>query len=418
MRFRYIRIYMSAVILAAWSSQAASSLSLAEAQRLAASDAPLVDAQAAVVRAAQQTTVSAGQLPDPKLIVGIDNLPVDTADRFSLTRDFMTMRKIGIMQDFTRAEKLKLRSDRAADEVRKEQALLSLAQVNLRRDVALAWIDRYFAERQIELLKDLSREGELQMAAADAALAGGKGQAADPFAARLTAAQFTDRIIDATRILARAQANLARWIGPAAQQPLDPAPAFDQLVHRHQELVGNLDQHPHLAMYAPIQAIAENDLRQAEAAKRPDWSVEVVYAQRGPAFSNMLSFGVRVDLPILQSRRQEPAIASKLALVAQVRAQSEDARRAHVAEIEVMVADWEAAKTRVQRYAMDLLPLAHQRVEVTLAGYRGGRGDLSPVLDARKGEIEIRMKHVEAQSEIARAWANLNFLLLDNKEQP
>ena len=418
MRFRYIRIYMSAVILAAWSSQAASTLSLAEAQRLAASDAPLVDAQAAVVRAAQQTTVSAGQLPDPKLIVGIDNLPVDTADRFSLTRDFMTMRKIGIMQDFTRAEKLKLRSDRAADEVRKEQALLSLAQVNLRRDVALAWIDRYFAERQIELLKDLSREGELQMAAADAALAGGKGQAADPFAARLTAAQFADRIIDATRILARAQANLARWIGPAAQQPLDPAPAFDQLVHRHQELVGNLDQHPHLAMYAPIQAIAENDLRQAEAAKRPDWSVEVVYAQRGPAFSNMLSFGVRVDLPILQSRRQEPAIASKLALVAQVRAQSEDARRAHVAEIEVMVADWEAAKTRVQRYAMDLLPLAHQRVEVTLAGYRGGRGDLSPVLDARKGEIEIRMKHVEAQSEMARAWANLNFLLLDNKEQP
>lgn len=418
MRFRYIRIYMSAVILAAWSSQAASALSLAEAQRLAASDAPLVDAQAAVVRAAQQTTVSAGQLPDPKLIVGIDNLPVDTADRFSLTRDFMTMRKIGIMQDFTRAEKLKLRSDRAADEVRKEQALLSLAQVNLRRDVALAWIDRYFAERQIELLKDLSREGELQMAAADAALAGGKGQAADPFAARLTAAQFADRIIDATRILARAQANLARWIGPAAQQPLDPAPAFDQLVHRHQELVGNLDQHPHLAMYAPIQAIAENDLRQAEAAKRPDWSVEVVYAQRGPAFSNMLSFGVRVDLPILQSRRQEPAIGSKLALVAQVRAQSEDARRAHVAEIEVMVADWEAAKTRVQRYATDLLPLAHQRVEVTLAGYRGGRGDLSPVLDARKGEIEIRMKHVEAQSEMARAWANLNFLLLDNKEQP
>ncbi len=418
MRFRYIRIYMSAVILAAWSSQAASALSLAEAQRLAASDAPLVDAQAAVVRAAQQTTVSAGQLPDPKLIVGIDNLPVDTADRFSLTRDFMTMRKIGIMQDFTRAEKLKLRSDRAADEVRKEQALLSLAQVNLRRDVALAWIDRYFAERQIELLKDLSREGELQMAAADAALAGGKGQAADPFAARLTAAQFADRIIDATRILARAQANLARWIGPAAQQLLDPAPAFDQLVHRHQELVGNLDQHPHLAMYAPIQAIAENDLRQAEAAKRPDWSVEVVYAQRGPAFSNMLSFGVRVDLPILQSRRQEPAIASKLALVAQVRAQSEDARRAHVAEIEVMVADWEAAKTRVQRYATDLLPLAHQRVEVTLAGYRGGRGDLSPVLDARKGEIEIRMKHVEAQSEMARGWANLNFLLLDNKEQP
>lgn len=417
MHSHFFRISLIVLAVATSAVHAAPPLSLAEAQRLAARDAPQVDAPAAAVRAAQQATISAGQQSDPKLILGIDNLPVDGADRFSLTRDFMTMRKIGVMQEFTRAEKLQLRGDRANAEVRKEEAMLSLARVNLRRDVALAWIDRYFAERQLDLLKELSREGELQISTAQAALAGGKGQATDPFAARLAVAQLTDRIIDSERLIARAQVNLARWIGPAAKQPLDVAPAFDQLRHRHQDLIGRLASHPHLAMYAPMQEMAESEVKLASAARHPDWSLEVAYAQRGPAFSNMLSIGVRIDLPIFQSRRQDPAIAAKTALVEQVRAQAEDARRMHAAEIEAMLADWDAARSRVQRYAADLLPLAHERSEVALAAYRGGKNDLAVVLDARKGEIETRINHLQAQGDLARAWANLNFLVPDTKDE-
>jgi outer membrane protein TolC len=391
-------------------------LSLADALRLAARDAPTVNAQASVVQAAQQATISAGELPDPKLLLGIDNVPADGADRFNLTRDFMTMRRIGFMQEFTRDDKLKLRTRRAEAEVGKEAAILSLTQLNLRRDVALAWIERYFAERQLDALKELARESELQVTAAQAALAGGKGQAADPFAARIAVAQLADRTIDAERMVARAQANLARWIGSAAKQPLDAAPPFDQLAHRHQDLIGSLETHPHLAMYMPMQAMADNEVRQAQAASQPDWSVEVGYSVRGPAYPNMLSIGFRIDLPILQSRRQDPAIANKTALAEQVRAQAEDAKRAHAAEIETMLADWDAAKSRLQRYAADLIPLAHERSEVALAAYRGGKADLAPVLDARKGEIETRMNHLQAQADLARAWANLNFLLPDAKD--
>ena len=402
--------------LGAVTTGAAAPLSLPDAQRLAAGNAPQVEAQAASLRAAQQASISAGEQADPKLIVGIDNLPVDTADRFSVTRDFMTMRKVGFMQEFTRDEKLKLRGSRADAEVRKEAAMLSLAEVNLRRDVALAWIERYFAERQRALLVEMSRETELQVTAANAALAGGKGMAADPFAARLANAQLADRIIDSERMIARAQANLGRWIGTAAKLPLDAPPPFDQLTHRHQTLTTDLENHPHLAMYAPLEAMAESDMRLAQAAKHPDWSLEVAYQQRGPAFSNMVSIGVRIDLPIFQSRRQDPAIAAKSAMVEQIRAQSEDARRAHAAEIEAMFADWDAANKRVQRYASDLLPLAHERAETTLATYRGGRGDLTPVLEARKVEIDTRMNQLNAQADLARAWANLNFLLPDTKD--
>ena len=85
----------SLVAFAATPGHATPTLSLNQAQRIAATNAPQLEAQSAAVRAAQATGVSAGELNDPKLIVGIDNLPVDGPDRFSFGRDFMTMRKIG-----------------------------------------------------------------------------------------------------------------------------------------------------------------------------------------------------------------------------------------------------------------------------------------------------------------------------------
>ena len=390
---------------------AAQALSLAGAQAIASREAPSLVAQDAAVRAAREASIAATELPDPRLTLGVENLPLEGGDRFSLTRDFMTMRKVGVMQDFVREEKLRARGERAEAEVRKEIAVLSAAKANLRRDVALAWIETWIAEQQLTLLRELESEAGLAVAAAQAALAGGKGQASDPLAAQLAASQLVDRMIEARRAIARARAQLARWIGEAAVRTLGEPPDFASLAHRHADLLGDLESHPHLAMYAPMQAMAEAEVRLAEAAKRPDWSLEVAYAQRGPAYSNMISVGVRIDLPLFEGRRQNPAIASKLAAAERVRAEPEDARRAHLAEINMLLAEWRAAVERVQRYESSQIPLVHERSEATLSAYRGGKGDLSTVLEGRRAEIETRLAHLQAKGEMAKAWAQLNFLL-------
>ena len=88
-------------------------LSLSDALRIAGDQSPQLAAQRSAITAAEQGTVSARQLPDPKLFFGVDNLPVTGPDSLSLTRDFMTMRKIGVMQDFPRAEKRELKGQLA-----------------------------------------------------------------------------------------------------------------------------------------------------------------------------------------------------------------------------------------------------------------------------------------------------------------
>jgi len=72
---------------------------------LAQRNAPDLTAQTASVDAAQAAVIAAGRLPDPKLAIGVDNVPATGADQWSLTRDFMTMQKIGVMQDIPNSKK-------------------------------------------------------------------------------------------------------------------------------------------------------------------------------------------------------------------------------------------------------------------------------------------------------------------------
>lgn len=81
-----------AICLAAFTT-ASHALTYDEAQRLAEARASQLQARQNTVAAAQSTRVSAGELPDPKLLVGIDNLPVSGPDAWNATRDFMTMQK-------------------------------------------------------------------------------------------------------------------------------------------------------------------------------------------------------------------------------------------------------------------------------------------------------------------------------------
>ena len=94
-------------------------LSFAETLRIAVDQSAQLVSQRAMVDAAREMTGPAGELPDPKLKLGVDNVPTNGPDSWSLTRDFMTMSKIGVMQEFPREEKRRLRSQRAENDAQR-----------------------------------------------------------------------------------------------------------------------------------------------------------------------------------------------------------------------------------------------------------------------------------------------------------
>jgi hypothetical protein len=194
-------------------------LGLNEALRLAEERSPQLAAQRAAAEAAGAVVSAAGENPDPKLLFGIENIPVEGGDRWSLNADFMTMRRYGVMQDFVRPEKREAKQARAGAEARREAAMVEMQRADLRRDVATAWLERHYAERLQSLLQELAREAELQIQVATAELGAGKAPVADAIAARSLRATLADRKQEAELKARRASAVLSRWLASAAARP-------------------------------------------------------------------------------------------------------------------------------------------------------------------------------------------------------
>ena len=386
-------------------------LPLLEALRIGEKISPRLAAQGAALGAATELGPRARELPDPKLRFGVENLPVNGPDRFEYNSDFMTMRKIGVMQDFPNSEKRRLRGERAVLERDVEAANLDAQRAGLRREVALAWLELCFAQQARAPLVELVGELQLQLDTVSAAIAAGRQNTADALALRSAGVAAQDRVIEQDRSIERARYALAAWLREDASRPLSDPPDTGRFDHPPTALLANLHEHPELKAYAEREALAKTDVALAASSKKSDWSLEVAYAQRGPAFTNMISVMVSIDLPWEAEKRQDRDLAAKKLLADQAQAQAEEAQRMHEADLRGFYADWQTAGVRIERFEKLLLPLARERVAASLAAYRGGRGELGTVLDARRAESEARLGFVQAQLEQARAWAKLNFLL-------
>jgi outer membrane protein TolC len=386
------------------------SLTLADALRRAVEQSGQVAARDQAVAAARDMAVAAGQLPDPVLKVGIDNLPVEGPDRYSIARDSMTMRRFGVMQEITRSDKLRLRAERFTMEAERGRAEKDAVVASVERDTAMAWLDRYYTERMSGLVAGQVAQARLQVESAQSAYRAGRGSQADVFAARAALVNLEDRATDIARLATGARRMLERWIGDAADMPLAGAPSIDTLSLDRARLEMQLHGHPQMLAIARQQEVAQTEARLAEANRKPDWSVELMFNQRGPAYDNMVSVAVSIPLPWDRANRQDRELASKLAMAEQAKSQYRDAMRAHVAEVRTMLDEWDTNLQRVARLQRELVPLAEERTQAALAAYRGNKGTLADVLMARSNELDARMQALQLEMNTARLWAQLNFL--------
>ncbi|RST50986.1 TolC family protein [Variovorax sp. MHTC-1] len=396
--------------LATLSAHAEPALTLERAVELAQQRSRQLTAQDAAASASREMAVAAGQLPDPTLKAGIDNLPVNGADRLSLTRDFMTMRSIGVMQELTRADKRQARSARFEREAEAAEAGRAAALASLQRDTAAAWLERHYRERVRAILVAQRDEAGLQIEAADAAYRGGRGSQADAFAARMAVARIDDTIRQADRQIATAKTKLARWLGDDAHQALGAPPELSDLPLDERNLDARIANHPQIAMLARQEEVARAEAEVARSNKRSDWSVELMYSQRGSAYSNMVSLNVSIPLQVDPAKRQDRELAAKLALADQAHDQREEALRERLAEARSWLQEWQSNRDRLAHYDNTLIPLASERTRAAMAAYRGG-GLLGSVLEARRVEIDTRMERVRLEMETAGLWAQLNYLI-------
>jgi len=320
------------------------------------------------------------------------------------------MRSIAIEQMFPAADKRRLKGERATLEADLALAELENLRRSIRRDARMAWLGAYYPAQAAALMKAALDFYAREREALEAALRGGRATLADISKISVEIEMQHDRLIEIAGQERRARAELARWIGSDANRELSaPLPTMRPPAALA-ALREGLHGHPQLGTARSEIALAENDVQQASAAYKADWSVELAYAKRGPAYSDMVSVQVGIELPLFTANRQDRRLASRRAAKDKHEQQHENHRRMLLAELDAAYTNWETLSARVERFERDVLREAARRVEAALAGYRSGRGDLAAVIAAQRSELELQTQHLLLQVERARARVQLDYL--------
>ncbi|WP_448623060.1 TolC family protein [Dickeya fangzhongdai] len=361
------------------------------------------------MNALQNMADSATQLPDPQLKYGIENVPLGGNNTRRLTREGMTMQRIGIMQTYVSATKRERKAQTIQAEADTVRGNSEALRAQLQRDTAQAWLELALSRQILQEVNALVQESQRQIAVQKAGVAAG-GESTRVLDARLTLSAMQDRLADATRDAVIAQARLTRLTGVADVATQGPLPRFERLPADPAVLYAAIAQHPEIAEAEQETWLAQARAAQSAVAAIPDVGVEVYYGRRGNSFDDMAGFEISMDLPLFQSRRQDKDHAADVARSMEARDRVALAQREHRVQLDTLLAQYQAAQSRWRRQNDEVLPLQQQRIRLLQSQYQSGGSDLAGVLEARRALLDSRIAAQNAARDMATLWAALRYL--------
>lgn len=403
------------VLLYAYSAKSEEALTLAETIQLATQNQPLLQSLDDAAVSSRQAAIAEGQLPDPKVKFGVINLPVTTSDALRYNRDEMTMVNVGISQDVIPLKKRELASNRMlaeADQFQTEQVATARA---IERDVALAWLDVYEAQRKVELYQRMINDMTAERKLLAANISSGGAKTSDVLQMDADVSMTNEKRIFAQRDERKARAALARWIGQSASRSISSELPVMRNSLSHDANQSALEQHPLLRNAYQTEKVAQFDVDSAQANLERNWGWEVGYGKRFNDRSDMLSFQVSIDLQLDRANRQDRRTAEKLVLVEKARKLTEDRRRELFSELESAMADAEAADARENEHITKLIPNAQAKLSIAKAAYTSGKQSIGDVWQARRDVIDIELDHWTILTDKQRAAVKIAYLTNDSR---
>ncbi len=388
-------------------------LTLDTALKLAEQYAPNLRASSARIEGAENMVSASGILPNPKLFVGLDNYPVSGDAAWSVTREGMTMQKIGVMQDFPNRAKRQAEVELAKAELGSANAQTEILRIELRQKVASAWFKRFYLERKLALYDEIFAENRLLSEITQTQVTSGRTMIADALEPRQQTIVLLDQKDDLLRDLNKAKLELHRLISLDPTENLsqiEALPSQPPVIHLDtSKLYGHLHQHPELKAFQAEKQTAEAKLKQAQALQKPDWGIELAYQHRAPEFGDMIGVQLTTELPVFSKRRSTPLIQAALAEQNRITADQEAQYREHLTKLDDGLSDLEALNQQIKRAIQTGIPLAKQKVKLQLASYQAGKTNLSNVIAVRQTLLEQQLRLIDLQQQQAITTAQLFF---------
>lgn len=404
-----------------WSVAAAAqaALSLAEAERLALEADPVIEATEARAEALREDAVADGQLPDPKMRIGLYNLPLDS---FDVNQEPTTQLRFGYLQAIPRGDTLEYRQRRTEWLATAQTARARAERRRVQREVREKYLEVFFQVKAAEIIRASRGLFEQLVDVTRYQFAAGRVTQQDVLRAQVELSRLDDR---ETRIRNREEverANLATWIGQAAWQPLLTEPPRLPALPGRDAIAATLDRHPLLAFKAAQVESWQQGVQIAREQYKPGWNLGIEYRKRfgenpnGTDRTDMMAAMVTFDLPLFTGKRQDKRLNASVRKAAAARFDKDDMRRNLLAMLDREYANWERLGERQRLYQDRLVGEAQANAEAALKAYQSGLTEFTTLMRARLTELDVRLDELRIWTDRARAQARLLYLLTEEEQ--
>lgn len=419
-------------------------LSLREAVNAAQQNDPWLVGNKHSQDAIESMSIAADTLPDPKVSLGLANMPIDT---FDFNQEPMTQLKIGVTQMFPRGNSLSIKRKQLEAVGGQFPHQRSDRKAKIAVMVGRLWLDAYKAQESIVLiLRDRPLFEQLaDVAEASYSTALGRTRQQDIIRAQLELTRLDDRLTVLRQRREMVMEKLSEWLSEYFRSEYSDAPtgstttAWSQLrldknqpnikilkkelyweveQTEPQELLEYFSKHPSIkALDRKIEA-SKIGVELAREKYKPAWGVNASYgyrddAQNGNDRANFVSIGVSFDLPYFTSNRQDKEVQSSVSQSEAVKTQKWSLLRKMIADLEKTKDQLKKLNERQFLYQNQLLPQMHEQAEASLTAYTNDDGDFAEVVRARIAELNAQINALGIDVDRQKAIIGLNYYFME-----
>ena len=368
------------------------------------------------VDALTQQAAAAGTLPDPRLGIGMLNLPADT---FRLDQEPMTQKQIFIAQKIPWAGKRSLMSEDVQWSAKQKEWMFESRRLSLSKDIAQAWYDLGFITKSLEINERMIELVERILNAAESRYSIGRGLQQNIFQAQVELNKLNNEQISLKTQYRGLEDRINTLLNRRDYQPV----LFVNDLKEPAILLSLPELRSSARTYNPELKAAESAIKQSDTrihlARKdylPDFDIMAAYGQRdesrdGQDWADFISATVSINLPIWRHSKQDKKLAAATAMH-QASVQSyENLAKSINHRLDALVTEIINLQDSYRLYKSSLLPQAGDWSRSALDAYEVGELEFDTMINARMRLLMFERQMERYRLDVFKKRAELEALI-------
>lgn len=354
---------------------------------------------------------------DPKITLGVTNLPVDD---FDFNKQDMTQKSVSVMQAIPFPGISSLKEKAAIEEAKGAEKELVNIEIKTVNAVKKIYYDLYYICQSIKITDENIDLMEKFVELTQTKYEVGNGLQEDILKSQVELYKLQEKRINLKQKEASMRADMLRLLNRNNGELLQGAPKLEKSLDtvslddfKNTTLEGN----PLLQQLNHLVAQKETEYQLAKKSYFPRFSITAAYGQRDDRDSidrhrsDLMSLLFGIDVPIWFKSKQNKKVSESRLRILQAKAQLKSVKNDISYKLNDLLARIKKDEELVFLYEKQIIPEAAQSLDSNMSAYQVGRLDFLNLLNSQMTLLNYEIKFHKVLSDLEKNFAELEVVV-------